>query len=96
MARIALAMLTMRVNTPVGHWVEETFGQAYYDLWDDAHAIAGGQAEEDLFLLMMNMASYYLQALAITEGRPVEAYLEENRREIDALRFSDDDEGDAP
>lgn len=53
-----------------------------------------GQAEENLFLLMMNMASDYLQAPAITEGRPVEAYLKENRREIDALRS--DDERDGP
>jgi hypothetical protein len=44
---------------------------------------------------MMNMASDYLQRLAIAEGRPVEAYLEEERREIDALRFSDDDDSDA-
>ena len=91
--RIALAMVTMRVDTPEGQWVEDTFGDAYFRLWDDAREGGGEDYEEFLFLGVLNLASAWLQQLADVSGRPVSDWLDDVRRDIDSSRAGDEDQG---
>jgi hypothetical protein len=57
--RLAIAMLTLRVNTPAGDWLSDDDLAVFSDLYRDALAEADGDSE-GLVLTMMNLAWYGL------------------------------------
>jgi hypothetical protein len=68
MAELALSLLTMRADTPAGEWVDDHFGTDYEKVWTDARSLAGGEADDDLFLSVLNLADVLLRLLvAATE-----------------------------
>lgn len=75
-AELALAVLAMRVNTPAGQWVGDTFGDEYYDIWREAQAIDGEDADENMFLSVVNMATLLVQYLTqVAPGTSTDTWL---------------------
>lgn len=75
-AELALAVITMRVQTPAGKWLDETFGDEYYNIWREAKAIDGEDAEEGMFLSVVNMASLLVEYVtAAAQGSTAEDWL---------------------
>jgi hypothetical protein len=92
MASLALAVLTMRADTPAGEWLESTYGSTYFDIWHEARDLAGDEADEDMFLNMLNFAATLLDYLEDETGRASAHWIERIRHEyIESIEG--DDEG---
>jgi hypothetical protein len=74
--RLALAVLTMRANTPEGHWLQGDDEDAYMAIWREAENLYGDQADEDMFLAAINLGSLAVQLLADAQGVPASAVLQ--------------------
>lgn len=84
--RIAVAMLTLRINTPPGEWLATADEQVYGDMYREAASFDGG--EEYLVLSMMNLAWLALTNLAVQTGQSEQWWLQQFARD-------QVDEGDA-
>lgn len=74
--RLALAVLTMRVNTPAGQWLEGRDEDEYMAIWREAERLYGEDADEDLFLAAINLGSLLVQLLADAQGVPPSVILQ--------------------
>jgi hypothetical protein len=68
MAELAFSLLTMRANTPPGSWVDDEFADAYRGVRAEARSLAGREADEDLFLSVLNLSETLLRYLAAATG----------------------------
>lgn len=80
-ARFALSVLTMRVDSPAGDWLASDYEQIYLDRWAELHAEHGDEADEDVFLNLLNIAEYLLGRLVEATGREPAYWLTEVRRD---------------
>lgn len=64
---LAIAMLTLRVNTPGGKWLGAADDDLFSQMWREAAATENGL--EELVLSMMNLAWYALINLAVWTGK---------------------------
>jgi hypothetical protein len=68
MAELAFSILTMRANTSGGQWVDDAYGDTYRQVWTEARSLAGDEADEAMFLAMLNLADHLLALLVATTG----------------------------
>jgi hypothetical protein len=68
MAELAFSILTMRANTSGGQWIDDAYGDTYGQVWTEARSIAGDEADEAMFLSMLNLADHLLGLLVATTG----------------------------
>jgi len=74
-ARFALAVLTMRANTPGGEWLPADYERHYLDGYRELRDEQGEDTDEYLFLDMLNIAWHLLFYLETATGRPISVWL---------------------
>ena len=75
MAELAFSLLTLRANTPSGSWVDDHDSEAYQAVRAHARSLAGAEADEDLFLSVLNLADTVLRLLVAATGMEPEVWL---------------------
>ena len=80
-AELAFSILTMRVNTAGGQWIEDSFGDTYRQVWSEARALAADEANEAMFLSMLNLADRLLAFLVDATGVEHDEWLRRLRAE---------------
>ena len=78
---LAFSILTMRVNTGGGEWIEDAYGETYRQVWSEARSLAGDEAEEAMFLSMLNLADRLLAYLVAATGIDHDEWLRRLRAE---------------
>ena len=72
-----VGMLTLRINTPPGEWLNDRDFEIYAEYWRDAEAAEGEEAASEYLLLsMMNTAHLAIQYLATLTGETQEVWLQ--------------------
>lgn len=90
LARITLAIVTMRANTPEGDHFADHFGDTFSELAGEAVGIAGDDVAEYLFLNMLEMAHHFLRELTLTTGVDAAHWLRQRGLDIESWRCDDD------
>ncbi|HEV7204508.1 MAG TPA: hypothetical protein VGN18_07830 [Jatrophihabitans sp.] len=91
LARITLAIVTMRANTPDGDHFADHFGDTFAELAGEAVGIAGDDVAEHLFLNMLDMAHHLLDQLIRTTGLDASHWLRERSLDIENWHYEDSD-----
>ena len=89
MAELAFSILTMRANTAGGQWVDDAYGDTYRQVWTEARSLAGDEADEAMFLSMLNLADHLLALPVATTGLPHGEWL----RRLRAAYIDRDEDG---
>lgn len=92
LTRWCLALLTMRVNTPAGEWLDDTFHRIYSDGWREAEEALGLEGASEVAILdLTNMADLLVNWLAQISGKAPAFWLSELRKHyVDPEEAADD------
>jgi hypothetical protein len=75
MAEHAFSLLTLRPDTPPGEWVDEHRDPRYAAVREQARALAGERAEDDVLLSVLNLADVLPRYLVAATGIDHDAWL---------------------
>lgn len=93
LARITLAIVTMRANTPEGDHFADHFGDTFSELAGEAVGIAGDDVAEYLFLNMLDMAHHFLRRLSENTGLDASHWLRDRSLDIESWHHDDTSDG---
>lgn len=78
----ALALVTMRVDTPGGEWLPEDYQRAYVQGWAELEARFGATTASEMAILdLANIATHLVDYLVAVTGQPASVWLQQVRRD---------------